>query len=476
MDGLQIVSSKRWLENLFLLASDLMGLGIAIGLVAVARHYLLHVPYALVFDLPGIRTLLILLLILLAMLAIRGLYPGWKRSSVVELKEIVEAITLAYVITGIIIFIQGAGIDYSRSIFILSWFFTILILPVGRSMVRKFIARYPWWGEPVVVVGTTESIQEVAERLAKCPRLGLRPAIGLTVGGSPSKNKKNIPILPWSKKLLDKVLSAGIQTNVLAIPSSDLHKDHPQIFRNLEICFKETVFILNDDIYSFMMSQPLDIAGLPAIYSKRSLFNQAKLSVKRLIDILIIIIFFLPILIIGSLLALWIRIDSPGPIFYTQQRVGREQKVFLVYKFRTMVQNADEVMTKMLEDPGVRKEWEHYHKLKNDKRITRVGRRLRRMGLDELPQVINILRGEMSFVGPRPYLCAELKQMGDAVQTVFHVHPGITGWWQVNGRNELSFQERVRLELYYVSNWSLWLDFFIILKTFWVMFFLRNGN
>jgi Undecaprenyl-phosphate galactose phosphotransferase WbaP len=476
MGDLQIVSGKRWLENLFLLASDLVSLGIAIGLVAVARHYLLHVPYALVFDIPGIRTLLILLLILLAILAIRGLYPGWKRSSVVELKEIVEAITLAYVITGIIIFIQGAGIIFSRSVFIFSWFFTVFLLPVGRSMVRKFIARFPWWGKPVVVVGSKKNVQEVVERLAKCPRLGLRPVIGLTVDGIPTKNNKSTPILPWSKKLLKQVQSAGIDTNILAIPSSDLHKDHPQIFRDLEISFQETVFILNDDIYSFMMSQPLDIAGLPAISSKRSLYDPAKLLLKRLIDILIVIIFFIPILMIGSLLALWIRIDSPGPIFYIQHRVGRAQKVFSLYKFRTMVQNADEVLAKMVEDPSVGKEWEHYHKLKNDRRITRAGRWLRRMGLDELPQVINILRGEMSLVGPRPYLQDELKKMGDATQTVFHVRPGITGWWQVNGRNELSFQERVRLELYYVSNWSLWLDFFIILKTFWVMFFLRNGS
>ncbi|MGD0878745.1 MAG: exopolysaccharide biosynthesis polyprenyl glycosylphosphotransferase [Anaerolineales bacterium] len=476
MDDLQIVSGKRWLENLFLLASDLVSFGVAIGLVAVARHYLLHVPYARVFDIPGIRTLLILLLICLVMLAVRGLYPGWKRSSVVELKEIVEAITQAYVITGIIIFIQGAGIDFSRSVFIFSWFFFVILLPVGRSLVRKFIARYPWWGEPVVVVGTKESVLEVAGRLAKCPRLGLRPAIGLTVDGSPAKNKINIPILPWSKSLMNKVQSAGIHTNILTIPSSDLRKDHPQIFRDLEISFQEIVFILYDDIYSFMMSQPLDIAGLPAIYSKRSLFNQAKLSVKRLIDILIVIIFSIPILVLGGLLALWVWIDSPGPIFYIQQRVGRAQKAFLLYKFRTMVQNANEVLAKMVEDPSVRKEWEHFHKLKADMRITRAGRWLRRMGLDELPQVINILRGEMSLVGPRPYKQDELSKIGDAAQTVFHVRPGITGWWQVNGRNELSFQERVSLELYYVSNWSLWLDFFIILKTPWVMFFLRDGN
>jgi lipopolysaccharide/colanic/teichoic acid biosynthesis glycosyltransferase len=141
-----------------------------------------------------------------------------------------------------------------------------------------------------------------------------------------------------------------------------------------------------------------------------------------------------------------------------------------------MVQNADEVLAKMLEDPNVHAEWEHYHKLKDDKRITRPGRWLRRTGLDELPQVINVFRGEMSLVGPRPYLHEEFENMGDAAQIVVHVRPGITGWWQVMGRSNLSFQERIRLELYYVSHWSLWLDLYIFIKTFWVVLFLKDGN
>jgi len=482
MIDLVIRPGKRWLEILLLLASDLVGFGFAIGLVAIARHYLLHVQYSLVFDIPGVRTLLFLLLFMLTIFVSRGLYPGWKRSSVVELKQIVESITLAYIITSIIIFIQGKLIDFSRSVFILSWFFTIFILPIGRFLVRKMISRFPWWGEPVVVIGTMDRIREVALRLTENPRLGLRPVIGLAIGGipagegNPSRKKNDIPILAWSQKRQEQIQAAGVQTDILAIPSVDLGKTHPKIFRQLERSFRETVFILSEEIFNFMLLQPLDITGAQAILAKITLFDKAALLFKHLIELIIIIIFIIPILVIGGLLALWIRIDSPGPIFYKQQRLGRNQKPFWAFKFRTMVQNAEEVLVKMLEDPNVRAEWEHYHKLKDDKRITRAGRWLRRIGLDELPQVINFILGEMSLVGPRPYLQTEFEKMGEAAQVLVRVRPGITGWWQVMGRNNISFQERIRLELYYVSHWSLWLDFYIIIKTFWVVLFLRDGN
>ena len=476
MDEIRIIPGKRWLEILILLASDLAGFVIAIGLVAVARHQLLHVDYALVFDTQGIRTLLFLLLFSLVMLIARGLYPGWKRPSVIELKQIVEAVTLAYVFTSMIIFFQRSWIEFSRSIFILSWFFSVFMLPIGRFLVRKLIARFPWWGEPVVVIGTKAEVREVVRQLESSPRFGLRPAIGLTVDESPPKKDTSIPILSWSQERQEQIQRAGVRTSILASPSSDLRKDHPKIFRQIELNFKKNVFILNDDILNFMMAQPLDIAGLPAILSEQSLFETGNLFAKRLIDIIFVTILFIPFLIVGSLLALWIWFDSPGPIIYTQKRVGRDRKIFRVYKFRTMFQNADEVLAKMLDDPNIRSEWEHYHKLADDRRITQAGKWLRRLSLDELPQIINILRGEMSLVGPRPYLPEELEKMGDAAQTVLHVRPGITGWWQVMGRNNLSFQDRIRLELYYVANWSWWLDLFIVIKTFWVVLFIRDGK
>ena len=476
MDEIRIIPGKRWLEILILLASDLAGFVIAIGLVAVARHQLLHVDYALVFDTQGIRTLLFLLLFSLVMLIARGLYPGWKRPSVIELKQIVEAVTLAYVFTSMIIFFQRSWIEFSRSVFILSWFFSVFMLPIGRFLIRKLIARFPWWGEPVVVIGTKAEVREVVRQLVSSPRFGLRPAIGLTVDESPTRKDTSIPILSWSQERQEQVQRAGVRTSILASPSSDLRKDHPKIFRQIELNFKKNVFILNDDILNFMMAQPLDIAGLPAILSEQSLFETGNLFAKRLIDIIFVTILFIPFLIVGSLLALWIWFDSPGPIIYTQKRVGRDRKIFQVYKFRTMFQNADEVLAKMLDDPNIRSEWEHYHKLADDRRITQAGKWLRRLSLDELPQIINILRGEMSLVGPRPYLPEELEKMGDAAQTVLHVRPGITGWWQVMGRNSLSFQDRIRLELYYVANWSWWLDLFIVIKTFWVVLFIRDGK
>lgn len=130
----------------------------------------------------------------------------------------------------------------------------------------------------------------------------------------------------------------------------------------------------------------------------------------------------------------------------------------------------------MLVNPEIREEWEKYHKLTNDLRITRVGRWIRKFSLDELPQFINILRGEMSLIGPRPLVQAEIDQMGEVANIVFKVRPGLTGWWQVNGRNNLSFDERTQLDVYYVFNWSLWLDAYIVIKTFWVVLFDRDGK
>jgi lipopolysaccharide/colanic/teichoic acid biosynthesis glycosyltransferase len=136
-----------------------------------------------------------------------------------------------------------------------------------------------------------------------------------------------------------------------------------------------------------------------------------------------------------------------------------------------MLVNADEILVQLLNDPDNRKEWEIHHKLFNDPRITRVGNFVRKFSLDELPQFINILRGEMALIGPRPLVKAEIDDIGELASTILQIRPGLTGWWQVMGRNNLSFEERTRLDLYYVFNWSLWLDLFIFIKTFWAILF-----
>ena len=190
--------------------------------------------------------------------------------------------------------------------------------------------------------------------------------------------------------------------------------------------------------------------------------------IKRLFDI---IVSFLGLLILSPLfllLTILIKCDSKGPVFFIQKRVGRNGKKFGIFKFRTMRINAEELIASFT--PEQLKEWKENFKLKNDPRITRVGKFLRNTSLDELPQLINIFIGNMSLVGPRPIVEEDLEWYGEKKSVLLSVRPGLTGWWATNGRSEVSYPERCDYELYYVYNCSLLLDIKILFKTFSAVF------
>ena len=171
-----------------------------------------------------------------------------------------------------------------------------------------------------------------------------------------------------------------------------------------------------------------------------------------------------PILV---LIALAIKLGSRGPVFFRQNRIGRGGQTIHILKFRTMVRNAEEVLqTYLQENPDLREEWEADQKLRNDPRITKVGAWLRKTSLDELPQLWNVVWGEMSLVGPRPIVDDEIVKYGSAFISYTRVRPGMTGLWQVSGRNDLSYKQRVHLDRFYICNWSTWLDILILAKTF----------
>lgn len=214
---------------------------------------------------------------------------------------------------------------------------------------------------------------------------------------------------------------------------------------------------------------------MPYVEVKKSTFY---LVTKRIIDILfssVLFIFFLPII---TLVAIAIKLDSKGPIFAdTPSRVGKNGRLFKMYKFRSMIQNAHELLR---EDPNFAKLYEDYkkgsYKLKNDPRITRVGRIIRKFSLDEVPQLINILKGDMSLVGPRAYYPDELRdqqkkypETRDSVKVVLSIFPGLTGYWQVSGRSEINFDKRIQMDAEYVKKRSLLYDLYIIAKTPWAM-------
>lgn len=185
--------------------------------------------------------------------------------------------------------------------------------------------------------------------------------------------------------------------------------------------------------------------------------------VKRIIDIIISSIGLIICLPIFIIIALLIKIDSKGPVFFKHKRIGKHGKKLEIYKFRTMIDNAEEAMKYFTEEQ--KKEFKENFKLENDPRVTRVGKILRKTSLDELPQIINILKGEMSIIGPRPIVKNELEKYGKNQERFLSVAPGLTGYWAANGRSDVSYEERMALELYYVDNRSLLLDLKIFLKT-----------
>ena len=195
---------------------------------------------------------------------------------------------------------------------------------------------------------------------------------------------------------------------------------------------------------------------------KKTIYN----FIKRLSDIILTWIALIVLSPIFLIIAILIKIDSKGSVFYKHKRIGKNGEYIYLYKFRSMYSDSKERLEKLLEDSKIKKEWEENFKLDNDPRITRVGKFLRKTSLDELPQLINILTGDMSIVGPRPIIDGEIEKYGKNKAKFLSVTPGLTGWWACNGRSCTSYKERMDLELYYVDNRSLKLDFKVIIKTF----------
>lgn len=199
-------------------------------------------------------------------------------------------------------------------------------------------------------------------------------------------------------------------------------------------------------------------------------------QIKMVIDFLLSILLLISLIPLFAIVAIVIKLDSSGPIIYQDKRLGKSKRVFNCLKFRTMVNNNDNILEEYLrKNPDAQQHWNLYKKLPNDPRVTRIGRLLRKTGFDETPQLINIIRGEMSFVGPRPFLVKEWSSIKQYAKEILSVRPGLIGTWLAHGRNENTFSRRIELELDYVRNWSLKTDFLISIKCV-VPFFTGKGS
>jgi exopolysaccharide biosynthesis polyprenyl glycosylphosphotransferase len=237
----------------------------------------------------------------------------------------------------------------------------------------------------------------------------------------------------------------------------------------IEFCLLKYISIYTFGNAINLMNYPVEIVfmrDIPVLKIKEILISGASAKLKRLMDLLIsfaLIIILFPLFI---LIAILIKITSPGSIFFKHKRLGLNGKLIDVYKFRTMVVNAQEVLERILsEDPNLKKEFEETYKLKNDPRLTKMGKILRKTSLDELPQIFNVLKGDMSLVGPRSIVLEEINLYKEHAKYLLRVLPGVMGLCQVSGRNDVDYEERIKMDMQYIMNWNLWLDINILLKT-----------
>ncbi|MEW6447641.1 MAG: undecaprenyl-phosphate galactose phosphotransferase WbaP [Bacillota bacterium] len=416
------------------------------------------------------------------MLAYEGLYTRrlsfWR-----ECGAVCKALTLGILLILAIVSLGKLGGEISRATLMLAYTAAVFLVPSVRRLGKAALFRFNPWRRRVLILGAGKTGRVMAEALLNDRYRGytvcgfldddlVKQRTGVSVNGT------TLPVLGGFResdrvmaltRAYDLIVAApGMPAQELVGLVNRLHRRAP------------SVMVVPD-----LFGMPVVGAEADYLFQERALVFRVRNNlasplnrfVKRTFDLAaggVILVFIAPLL---AALSAAVKLDSPGPVFFRHRRIGRGGKPFYCLKFRTMHLNNEAILRDYLaQNPAAAEEWRLYYKLKGyDPRVTRVGRLLRRFSLDELPQLFNVLKGEMSLAGPRPYLPRERGDIGYLADSIFIARPGMTGLWQVSGRNELTFEDRVRLEAWYVHNWSLWLDITLLLRTFSAVFARRGA-
>jgi Undecaprenyl-phosphate galactose phosphotransferase WbaP len=324
--------------------------------------------------------------------------------------------------------------------------------------------RCSWWGYPVIVFGSSLGAAQTLNELRRHPETGLRPIAVLTETGDEDEIE-GVEVIGTHSQGPVYALNLGVHRAVIAMP--DAHSSElSRLVEHSARLFTHVYVLTRLAGLSSLGVEIRDVGNMLALEFQRSLLVPSHQAVKRVIDILASFALLLLLAPAMAVIALLIRREAKAPIFYAQNRLGRDGRTFRMWKFRSMLPDSAALLEELLRnDPAARAEWEANHKLRNDPRITSLGSILRKTSLDELPQLWNVLKGDMSLVGPRPIVNDEIVKYGEGYDFYKRVVPGLTGLWQVSGRSETTYDERVGLDIYYVRNWSPWLDVYLLART-----------
>ncbi len=479
----RLVDAIRWVNfgywKYLLVIADMLLIGLACVLAYVVRYNLqwfraVDAASEITFR-SYLPMALTLVGILLFTFRLSKVYPYQRGLSLFEeVYAIAQSATYSIVILITISLFFRPNLD-SRLIFLYIAIFVTILLGISRlaiALTLRWLRQYGVGVQRILLVGAGDVGRMVMRNIAARPELGYQ-LIGF-LDDNPIKGRTNIGSFPalGSVDNLESLLgSNNVQRVIICLP----WQSHRTAQRLLRVCGQASVRAqVVPDLFQLTKHQMAveQLNGIPLISVSDASIRGWNLLFKRISDILLTLLGGLLSLPILVAVAFAIRLESPGPIFYGQTRVGKDGRTFRCYKFRSMVVDAEEMRSQIADLNEASGPW---FKVRDDPRLTKVGRFLRRYSLDELPQMYNVLRGDMSLVGPRPNLPDEVAAYEQWHRKRLSVSPGMTGLWQVSGRSDLTFDEMVLLDIYYVENWSIPLDLSIILRSLPAVIFGRGA-
>lgn len=459
-------SMIRLISKCIYLCGDYIGILLAEWIAFHIRNYLM----GNIFQVSAVYIYVVTPAVFLLALVFAGIYSKHYTSTQM-LEKLFKSCLGGIAFSIIIMFLTQVSGQVSR---LYVGFFAVIVylfLVVEKYITALCIRKMPGLQIPVLVVGAGKTADAAIDEGKNNVFINYRVA-GFLEDFEPSSRYADVyPILGGFNDLEKVIAETGIQDVIIAAPGL------PQDQLN-HLLYRAQTLVPYVSVVPNLVGVPMSNAELESFFDthimvlniKNNLAFQTNQIIKRIFDIVCTVcggLFFLPVLL---WIFIWVKMDSGGPAIYKQKRVGKDGKEFYCYKFRSMVVDSKERLEKLLTtDSKAREEWERDFKLKNDPRITRSGAFLRKTSLDELPQLLNVLKGEMSLVGPRPIVQDEVPKYEQYIKEYFMVLPGITGLWQVSGRSDTTYPQRVAMDMWYVHNWSVWLDVVLLWRTFYAV-------
>lgn len=429
---------KQWFNRIILIFADTITIALAIIGAFYLRQWCECFERSAPTNLDHYLGFGLLYAVIIILLYVAGIYTKrydfWQ-----ELEKLTKGLFLAAIIVLALLTMTKQSESFSRFIISTTFIILAIMLPLQKYLIKQFLFKLHLWQHKAALIGEDPFFEE---------HVFTNPYLGY-------------------------IRTENIEAQTIFISSSKSRERLEEILHEALLRRQEVIFIPLVKNFDFSDAHIIHLfnARTNLIIVENNLINHTNQFLKYILDYLLSLL-ILPLLAIAiGIIAILIKREEPrGSVFFTQKRMGCNGKAFDCYKFRSMSDNSEELLAAYLaKHPEEVQNYEIYHKYENDPRITKIGAFLRKTSLDELPQIVNVLRGEMSLIGPRPYMFNEHEKMGTDADIILAVKPGITGLWQVSGRSDIDFMSRVELDVWYVRNWSVWNDIIILIKTIQVV-------